>query len=180
MDQLRPREMMETQRLILRRPRSEDAPLIFERYHRDTEVSRYLQWRPASVIDQTNMFLERCQGAWDSGEAFPLVITPKGDDRPIGMIELRTRGHSVDIGYVLARAYWNRGYMTEAVCAVADWALNQPGVYRVWAVCDVENTASARVLEKAGFQREGTLRRWLIHPNVSSEPRDCFCYAIVR
>lgn len=180
MDQLRPREMMETQRLILRRPRPEDAPPIFERYHRDTEVSRYLQWRPASVIDQTNTFLERCQGAWDSGETFPLVITPKDDDRPIGMIELRPRGHSVDIGYVLARAYWNRGYMTEAVCTVVDWALNQPGVYRVWAVCDVENTASARVLEKAGFQREGILRRWLIHPNVSSEPRDCFCYAIVR
>jgi RimJ/RimL family protein N-acetyltransferase len=180
MDHLRPSEMMMTQRLKLRRPRPEDAPPIFERYHQDTEVSRYLQWRPASVIDQTDTFLKRCQAAWESGEAFPLVITSKGDDRPIGMIELRSRGHSVAIGYVLARAYWNRGYMTEAVRTVVDWALNQPTVYRVWAVCDLENTASARVLEKAGFQREGILRRWSLHPNLSSEPRDCFCYAIVK
>jgi RimJ/RimL family protein N-acetyltransferase len=180
MDQFQPSERMETQRLILRRPRLEDAPIIFERYHRDNEVSRYLQWRPASGIDQTNTFLERCQAAWESGESFPLVITPKGDERPIGMIELRSRGHSVNIGYVLARAYWNHGYMTETLCKVVEWVLTQPGVYRVWAVCDVENIASARVLEKAGFQREGILRRWSFHPNVSSEPRDCFCYAVVK
>ncbi len=180
MDQLRPSETMETQRLILRRPRPEDAPLIFERYHRDTEASRYLRWRPASAIDQTNAFLQRCQATWESGETFPLVITLKGDNRPIGMIELRPKGHSVEIAYVLARAYWNRGYVTEAVCTVVDWVLNQPSVYRVWAVCDVENAASARVLEKAGFQREGILRRWSVHPNVSSEPRDCFCYAIIK
>jgi ribosomal-protein-alanine N-acetyltransferase len=180
MDQLRPSETMETQRLILRRPRPEDAPLIFERYHQDTEASRYLRWRPASAIDQTNAFLQRCQAAWESGETFPLVITLKGDNRPIGMIELRPKGHSVEIAYVLARAYWNRGYVRKAVRTVVDWVLNQPSVYRVWAVCDVENAASARVLEKAGFQREGILRRWSIHPNVSSEPRDCFCYAIIK
>jgi len=44
----------------------------------------------------------------------------------------------------------------------------------------VENLASARVLEKAGMHREGMLRRWSVHPNVSPEPRDCLCYAIVR
>jgi RimJ/RimL family protein N-acetyltransferase len=70
--------------------------------------------------------------------------------------------------------------MTEAVRAVADWWLEQPAIYRVWAVCDVENRASARVLERAGFELEGTLRRWMIHPNVSDEPRDALCWARVR
>jgi ribosomal-protein-alanine N-acetyltransferase len=50
----------------------------------------------------------------------------------------------------------------------------------VWAVCDVDNLASARVLEKAGMGREGRLRRWVLHPNVSAAPRDCWCYAHVK
>jgi RimJ/RimL family protein N-acetyltransferase len=45
---------------------------------------------------------------------------------------------------------------------------------------DVENNGSARVLEKSGFVREGVLGRWLPHPNISDEPRDCYSYARVR
>jgi RimJ/RimL family protein N-acetyltransferase len=58
-----------------------------------------------------------------------------------------------------------------------DWALTQPTIYRVWATCDVDNLASARLLEKIGMQREGLLRRWIIPPNISEVPRDCWCYA---
>jgi RimJ/RimL family protein N-acetyltransferase len=60
------------------------------------------------------------------------------------------------------------------------WAVDLSGVYRIWAVCDVENTASARVLEKLGMVRERVLRKWIIHPNVSPVPRDCYVYARVR
>ena len=81
---------------------------------------------------------------------------------------------------MLARAYWGRGYMTEALKELIDWALKQKDIYRIWAVCDVDNLASARVMEKAGMQLEGTLRRWSVHPNISPEPRDSHCYAIVK
>jgi len=67
--------------------------------------------------------------------------------------------------------------MTEVLTEVAGWALSQPPVFRIGAVCDVENVGSARVMEKAGLVREGLLRRWLMHPNLSTEPRDCFSYA---
>jgi ribosomal-protein-alanine N-acetyltransferase len=70
--------------------------------------------------------------------------------------------------------------MTEVLAEVVTWALKQPSVFRISAVCDVENIGSARVMEKAGLVREGLLRRWLMHPNVSDEPRDCFSYARVR
>jgi RimJ/RimL family protein N-acetyltransferase len=96
------------------------------------------------------------------------------------MIGCRVREHAADIGYVLTPNYWNRGYVTEAAKAVVDWAINLTFVYRVWAVCDVENKASARVLEKVGMQREGLLRRYVVHPNISPEPRDCFVYSVVR
>lgn len=55
--------------------------------------------------------------------------------------------------------------------------LELPELWRVWATCDVENTASARVLEKAGFTFEGVLHRWDRH-NISPEPRDARVYAI--
>jgi RimJ/RimL family protein N-acetyltransferase len=70
--------------------------------------------------------------------------------------------------------------MAEAVRPVVAWLLSQPEIYRVWAFCDLENTGSARVLEKVGMQREGVLRRWAVHPNVGDTPRDCVCFSIVK
>jgi RimJ/RimL family protein N-acetyltransferase len=111
---------------------------------------------------------------------FTWVLSLPDPDGVVGMLALRPEGHRASLGYVLARPYWGRGLMTEAVTAVVDWAIAQPAVHRVWAVCDVDNAASARVLEKAGMQREGVLRRWLVHPGAGSTPRDCLCYARVR
>ena len=78
------------------------------------------------------------------------------------------------------RQFWGAGYGTEAASLVVDWAIAQPSIYRVWAVCDVENLPSARVLEKTGMKREGVLKRWLYHPNFDKRPRDCYVYSIVK
>ena len=158
----------------------EDARSIFEQYAQDGDVTRYLTWQPHRNIEETHDYLRRCMQVWEDGTAFPWAITRKEDDRLVGVVEIRMGGHKVDLGYVLARVYWGRGYMPEAVQVIVEWALKQEGIYRVWAVCDVENHASARVLEKVGMQREGTLRRWMAHLNMSDEPRDCHCYAKVR
>lgn len=177
---LNPLTEIETPRLVLRVPRAEDAAQIFETYASDAEVTRYLTWRPAENLSQTEEAMGHLIALAESGSAYSLVITRKGDGRVMGMVSARPEGYRVNLGYVLGRAFWGRGYMTEAVAAVVGWALAQPGVYRVWAVCDVDNPASARVMEKVGMQREGVLRRWGLHPNVSDEPRDCICYALVR
>ena len=89
-------------------------------------------------------------------------MTLNGQNRTIGSIACRVRGHAVDIGYAVARAYWREGYTTEAGRPVMAWTAELPKVYRVWAVCDCDNTASARVLEKLGMSREGLPRRWII------------------
>jgi RimJ/RimL family protein N-acetyltransferase len=86
----------------------------------------------------------------------------------------------LNIGYVLGRAHWNKGYATEALSAVLHWADAEEDVGRVWAVCAVENHASARVMEKAGMKREGTLRHWMVFPNLGGVPMDCYCYAHVK
>ncbi len=177
---MKPPETIETDRLYLRLPRMDDAEAIFDEYAHDGDVTRYLTWRPHESIETTRAFVGRCLAVWEDGSAFPWSIVLKDDGRLIGMIEMRVAGHKADVGYGLARRYWGNGYMTEAVRAVADWALGQPQIYRFWAVCDVDNVGSARVMEKAGMQREAILRRWIMHPNQSDEPRDCYCYAITK
>jgi len=108
------------------------------------------------------------------------VIVRKSDHELVGMLELRIDHWRADLGYVIAQEYWGNGYATEVTKSVVEWALMQADIFRVWATCDVENPASARVLEKAGMQREGILRRFTVHPNISDEPRDSYCYSAVK
>ena len=177
---MKPPEVFETPRLILRPPKLNDAQKIFESYAQDKIVTRYLQWSPHNSIEKTKDFIKRCQTVWQAKTAFPWVITLRDTNQIVGMIEMRPDEHRADIGYVLAREHWDKGYASEAAELVIDWTIAQPGIFRVWAVCDVDNHASARVLEKIGMEREGILRRWTYHPNIDKEPRDCIAYSIVQ
>jgi ribosomal-protein-alanine N-acetyltransferase len=174
---MRPPEIIETRRLRLRLPVIADANAIFEQYAQDPAVTRFLTWRPHKHIDETYEYLRRCIAGWDNASAFAWVLTRKENGQLLGVIEIRVGEYKADIGYVLARSQWGLGIMPEAVSAVIDWALGSSWIFRVWAVCDIENLASARVLEKVGMEKEGVLRRWIIHPNLSDEPRDCVCYS---
>ncbi len=171
---------IETSRLLLRPPALEDAEDIFARYAQDREVTLYLQWAPHSDIQTTREFLRRCLKVWEQETAFPWVVIRKTDRNLMGMIELGIEGHRACLGYVLARPYWGQGFATEAASAVVNWAIAQPPIHRVWATCDCDNHASARVLEKAGMQREGLLWRWAICPTMGSVPRDSWSYAKVK
>ena len=175
-----PPERLETERLVLRRPRPEDAPAIFEGWAQDKEVTRYLTWRPHEHIEQTQAFVQSCLSAWEHQTRFPYMITLKETGQVIGMIDPRVEGSRVGIGYGTARAHWGKGYMTEATRALIEWAFQQPSIYRVYATTDLENIRSRRVLEKAGMQCEGILRKYIVHPNISDIPRDSYIYAITR
>ena len=169
-----------TRQLRLRFPVPADADSVYERYGTDEAVTRYVMWTPHRGRESVAEFLRERLHRIETGEEFTWAITLPDDDAAIGMIGARVRDHKVDIGYVLAREFWNRGYMTEAISAVSQWMLSQRSIFRVWAVCDTENIGSARALEKSAFVREGMLRRWVVHPNRSAEPRDCYVYALTR
>lgn len=173
-------EQIETERLVLRKPRLDDARAIFEGWAQDREVTRYLTWRPHQRIEETEMFVQSCLSAWEQERRFPYMITLKESGHVIGMIDPRIEGPKVGIGYGAARAYWGKGYVSEATRAIIDWAFQQPSIYRVYATTDVENIASRRVLEKVGMQCEGILRKYILHPNVSDVPRDSYVYAITK
>jgi len=177
---VRPPEVLETARLRLRPAKVGDTGFIYDTYARDPEVTRYLAWPRHRSRNDTEAFLLRCEAAWRDGTGFPWTVERLEDGCRLGMLELRVTPPRAALGYVLAKEYWGQGYMPEAVGAVRDWFLSVPSLHRLWAVCYVENHASARVLEKAGFQREGVLRRWEPLPNVGPDAVDCLCYAIVK
>ncbi len=174
-----PPESFTTTRLLLRKPRVEDAPLIFASYAQDPEVVRYLTFLPHRDMRETDEAVSRFLENWRSGKSYCWLIFRRDSKELIGAISAR-HDQGLNIGYALARAFWGKGFMSEAVNAVVEWAFSVPGVFRVWAVCDLDNAASARLLERNGFREEGVLRKWSLHPNVSEIPRDCYCYAKTR
>lgn len=173
-------ELITTDRLHLRPARLDDAETICERWSHDVEVTRYLGWRPYRDVDLARAYLEDALEGWIEGNRPLWAIERRAGQELIGQIGAHIEGNRALLGYVLARPFWGRGYMVEAVRGVIAAALADPLIWRAWAVCDVDNLASARVMEKAGMSYEGRLRRWMVHPNVSDQPRDVFCYAKVR
>jgi RimJ/RimL family protein N-acetyltransferase len=172
---INPPKLLKTERLRLRKAKLADAEAIFRQYAQDPEVTRYVSWRAHQSIDETHEYMRMCLLAWDTGKAFHWIIERREDKQVIGM-----NAEKWELGFVLARAHWGRGYMTEAVKGIIAWALKQKDIFRVWAVCDIDNKASARVMQKAGMKCEGVLTRWSVHPNLSAEPRDSYCYAITK
>ena len=173
-------ETFQTASLILRPIAPEDSGPIFDSYAQDTDVTRLLIWRPHRSRNDTDAYVAQCI-ATPPDVSRTYVLTDWTDGGVRGAFALRLAApHRLDCGYVLARAWWGRGLMTEVLTEVVNWALRQPRIFRIGAVCDVENIGSVRVMEKAGLVREGLLRRWLMHPNISDEPRDCYSYARAR
>jgi len=172
--------IFQTARLVLRPIVRADADAIFDGYAQDVEVARFVIWRPHRSRSDTDAFIDLCI-ATPADVARTYVVAGREDLAVRGSFDLRqVAPHRLEFGYVLARPWWGQGLMTEVLIEVVGWALRQAAIFRIGAVCDVANIGSARVMEKAGLVREGLLRRWLVLPGTSDEPRDCFSYARVR
>ncbi|MCE2464725.1 MAG: GNAT family N-acetyltransferase [Dehalococcoidia bacterium] len=100
---------------------------------------------------------------------------------PIGSIGLTLREgdlqHSAELGYWLGKPFWGRGIATKAAREVTAYGFRNLGLLRIDAPVHTDNLASVRVLEKAGYQREGLLRQVELKQDV---PMDHFLYAILR
>lgn len=98
----------------------------------------------------------------DDADTIYWAITRKDSGEVIGWFGIGTSSDAEvagerRFGYVLDRTYWNQGFMTEALGAVLAYEFGTRGTPRLQATCDVANPASARVMEKAGMQREKTV-----------------------
>ena len=144
-------------------------------------VTRYLSWPTHTSIDDTRAFLRLSDQGWAEGNNVPYLIERLEDGLLLGSTGLMADADDCfNTGYVLARDAWGQGYATESLAAMLDLAFSQPAVTRVYALCDVEHRASARVMQKCGMQLEGLRPAHLVLPNLSPHPRDMLCHAKIR
>jgi RimJ/RimL family protein N-acetyltransferase/predicted lactoylglutathione lyase len=153
-----------TERLVVRRFAPGDAA-AFAAYRSDPEVARYQSWDPPVSAGDATRHVAAFAAA-DEGEPgwFQYAVELRAEAVLAGDVAVCRHENRMqaELGFTMARAHQGRGYATEAVRCVLD-RLFDAGIRRVSAECDARNTASARLLERLGFRREGCRRRhtWL-------------------
>ena len=154
---------LETERLQLRPFKLEDAGDVFA-WASDPEVWVHTPVETPSVLEDSYKRITRHLEQAAQGKTAVFAVVLKETGRVIGeaLVFPLHRAGSVSIGYDIARAYWNRGYATEATRALIGYCFDIPGMNRVEAMCSPENLASLKVMLKAGMAYEGTLRRYAL------------------
>jgi len=170
-----PPEVIDLDHLLLRRPRVSDAEAIFE-YGSDPEVAHYADWPVRTNLPALVESFRDREEQWNSGNEFSWVITEQSKDQAIGGVTCTVNGESAEIGFLINRLYWGRGFAATATEAIMNWLYSLPHLSKISATCDVENTRSIRVLEKLGFTLEDTLYRAIVRPQISNKPRDAYLY----
>ena len=169
---------LSTERLILRRFDENDSSDVFE-YTSDVSVTRFMDWPTHTSIHTSKEWITQSLLDWDQGKSYAWgVCFKQNSDRIIGSVGCSKVAFKMSFGYVLNRSYWGLGIATEAATCLVDLLSTVSGVRRIWASCDCENIASAKVLEKSGCTRERRLKNWRIRPNLPGAPtRDSYIYA---
>ena len=170
---------LETERLVLRALTPDDAAAIFA-YASDPEVARYMVWEAHRSVGDTEAFMDLTMGRYESGDAPDWGMVYKGDGRLVGtsgFVGWEREHDRAEVGYVLHRGYWGMGLAAEALGAMVSFGFGRMDLNRIEARCVAENTASARVMEKAGMSYEGTMRGREL---LKGEYRDMKMYAILK
>ncbi len=170
---------LQTERLILRELKPDDVEAVFA-YLSDPEVARFLSSGPHRTLTQTRQTISFLASLFPNQEGLRWAITFKGSEVVIGTCGLHAWDrpfHRAEIGYELARPYWGQGIMREAMQAVLSFGFTQLALHRLEAIVLVGNTASARFLEKLGFQREGLMREYEL---VNGEFKDVWRFALLN
>jgi ribosomal-protein-alanine N-acetyltransferase len=155
---------LEGERIRLRRFELADAPSVFE-YGSDPEVTRFLDWGPTRSVAEARQFLEGVLQQYEQGTGLVLAVEEKGSGRVVGNVALMGMERSrrrAELGYVLNRACWGRGYVTEAGDLLLRHAFRQIRLEEVIAYVDPANERSRRVLVRLGMTRDPGLHWYTI------------------
>ena len=148
-------QTIETERLILRRFVETDAQAMFENWASRLDNLTYVTWDPHPNVDFTKNSIRTWVASYDNPNYYKWAICLKENPEQvigdISIVAIDENDFSCEIGYVLGKAYWGRGMMTEALKAVLDFCFTQAGFQKVRARYASLNPASGRVMEKAGM-----------------------------
>ena len=150
------RDILKTERLTLRTLELADAPR-FSEYANDWDIARMTSSVPHPFpLVSTEVKIMTMLSKRRRGLAYPYAITLDGGDF-MGIMDIFRRNKDADfeLGYWVARRYWNNGYAPEAAIALLKEAVMSLGLKKIIAGVYADNPASMRVLEKIGFYKTG-------------------------
>jgi len=172
--------ILETERIICRDFRYNDFEDIHS-YGSSTEVVKYMAWGPNTEEDSRVFMNEAIECITDDPRLrYELAIIDKKLDAFVGGVAIYIISEDSrvgEIGYSINPKYWNNGYATEAAKAVIEYGFRKLELHRIQATCDVRNTGSSHVLEKAGMTREGKIREHIL---LRDGWRDSYMYSILE
>ena len=156
---------LETGRLVLRRLSVDDSEMMYNNWSSDPEVARYLRWNAHRSWAETAELLNEWEKHYPdptyyqwgivekrSGVLFGTISIFSAVDMKMGWhLNTERLGPTWETGYALGRKWWNKGYATEALCAVRDYWFGTVGALWLAACHANDNVASSAVLQKAGF-----------------------------
>lgn len=145
---------LETERLILRRYRVQDANDMFANWVTDQEVTRFWDWEPHKDIATTQSLLKQWINEYEKMDYYHWVIVCKSNMQAIGYIYLNSINNSARtaaVHYLVSRAYWNQGLMSEACKRVIEFAFHDIGFRKIHSYHHRDNPASGRVMQKCGM-----------------------------
>jgi len=154
--------ILETERLKLKRLSMHDAGDVFE-YASDPDVSKYVLWEHHRTIADSKSYLKHVLFLYEKGIPASWGIILKEENKLIGTGGFQwwsASNSKAEVGYVISKLYWNKGYMTEALEEILRFGFEQMELVRIEAKCFVQNTASERVMLKCGMKPEGILRSY--------------------
>jgi ribosomal-protein-alanine N-acetyltransferase len=166
------------QHIIMRAIHDDDIPHI-QTYASSAEVARNTFVPHPYPPDGAIHFVSHIRQGWEEETAYVFAIVAKEHDQFVGVMGLhpQVKHHLAEVGYWIGHPHWGKGYATEALQLLIQFAFETVGLNRVQAKHFVENPASGRVMQKAGMHYEGLHRQALFHNNTF---KDLKAYAILR
>lgn len=155
-------QILETERLILRRFIVTDAEAMYRNWASDPEVTKFLTWPCHASLEVSAQCLEDWVKHYARLDYYQWAIVPKAVGEPIGSISVigyDARIGQPEIGYCIGRPWWRQGYTSEALGRVIDFLIDEAGASRIETWHDPRNPASGAVMRKCGMTYEGTLRQ---------------------
>lgn len=171
--------VLETERLVLREIVHTDAKDLY-RIFSDRETMQYWSCRPFTSVDQASKLIDSMAKQAQAGSAIHWGITLRGDGRLIGKCgynEWRKAHRRGDVSYIIAREYWGKGMVGEALSAVINYGFDHMNLHSIEAGVTPGNDGSTRMLERLGFHLEGHLRESFL---VEDAFVDSLIYSLLR
>ena len=168
-------EVIETARLLLRRPSADDAGPVFERYASAEDVTRYLAWPRHQSISDTEAFIDFSNIEWRLQGCGPYLVLARDSGVLLGATGLSSAGSEAETGYVFARDAWGCGYATESLQAMVELG-RSIRLHALHAQCHPDHSASIHVLEKCGFRLEHRSPAAHVFPNLGPSKQDVLSY----